>query len=472
MDKKISRRKFLVLASLTGSAAVLSACGQPTQAPVQATQPPQPTVEQPTNTPAATSAPTATTAPVATITPTKPATPTTLNIIHNWSPEDSHGPYMKDVFTRFMDANPDVTIKEDIVTDVDIAQKVNTAFMAGQEPDLIFDNDFPQTVLWPQQGVTISLDQYLKDWGLADAFLPSALATFTTNFGGKLAAFPLEGYYWLLFYNPRVFKAASVDIPTNVDELIAAVPKIKATGSEVLALALNDDSGYWGALVWKKAGMTNQEYWDWEAGKRMMADIPDARTAVAKFVQFRDAGGFPKNAAGLTMPDALQLFTTGKSAMYVNGTWICDAMVKAMPADLVKEIIVGGFPPFPGNPDLTKSVVEGSFGAKGIWITRNGAKKIDAVRRFIQFFYQNVNWITQNLGEPYPMKDSSKLDLTKLNPLSAQTLSWGDRVSISGYAITPSGVDLSAPSNLQYTSAPVDDIIAAYDKAYKEGMSK
>jgi ABC-type glycerol-3-phosphate transport system substrate-binding protein len=300
MVKKISRRKFLVLASLTGSAAILSACAQPTQAPAQVTQPPQPAVDQPTNMSAATPvpAPTSTTA--------KPVSPTTLNIIHNWSPEDSHGPYMKDVFRRFMEANPDVTIKEDIVTDVDIAQKVNTAFLAGQEPDLIFDNDFPQTVLWPQQGVTVTLDQYLIDWGLQDAFLPAALDTFTTNYGGKLAAFPLEGYYWLFFYNPRVFKAANVNIPTNVDELIAVVPKIKATGSEVLSLAMyTDDSGFWGHQVWKKAGMTNQEYWDWEAGKQMMADIPNARIAVEKEVQFRDAGWVSKECCWISYARSL-----------------------------------------------------------------------------------------------------------------------------------------------------------------------
>ena len=64
----------------------------------------------------------------------------TLRILHNWGPEDSKGPAMQAVFDGFMELYPNVTIETEVLPDPDIPTRVETAFLGGEEPDLIFQN--------------------------------------------------------------------------------------------------------------------------------------------------------------------------------------------------------------------------------------------------------------------------------------------------------------------------------------------
>jgi multiple sugar transport system substrate-binding protein len=405
MNKKL----FSVsIALLITASMVLSACGgtpAPTTAPVDTTVP-------------------ATAVPPTVVPPTAAPEPVTLTIWHNWGPDDAKGPALKSIFADFMAAYPYITIKDEVYVDADIPLKVETATTAKQEPDLVFVQRVGSPISWTDSGVTLPVNDYLKQWGLADKFKAVALSNYTQA-DGKLQAFPLEGYVWPVWYNTAVFKAAGVPIPTTTDELIAAAKAIRAAGDQPVILSADGMGQYLFTLILESA-MTDAEAQQ-SIGKGDWT-FPDAIKAVNLWVQLRDAGVFVDGVQGIDYASANTKFGEGKVAMSHFGAWEFGAPEVAT---VLPDVQVGGFPLPAGSPHQAPVYYSG-FSAKGIWITPNGATKIDAVQKFIQFIYQPamIARFVEQAGMVPPLKDVP-VDQAKLNPLFVQSLTMKAEVAQS-----------------------------------------
>ncbi len=458
MDRKlVSRREFLRWSAVAAGAAVLAACTpqvppEPTAAPTQASQPGA-TAVPPTAEPTA-----------------APAEKITLRVMTNWGPSDSKGPALQSIFDDFMKANPDVTIQVDTYTDVDIPTKVETGFMAGQEPEIALSNAFAPTYRWFDSGVIVPLEDYMKEWGLEGKFKDEALRPNIDWYGGMhLAAFPLEGYIWPWWYNTQVLDSLGIAIPTTMDEVLAAIPKVRGAGYEVIA-AGTADSGWYSWIMFMLTTMTFEEYTDWTVGKTKLADIPNGVKGLEQYIGARNAGAFPKEMAGLDEASVNEMFYSGKAAIWQGGSWY----FAEAPAELVPSIKLAGFPLTAGSPYSKPTMVAG-FDGKGVFVTRNGAKVIDAVRRFVQLLYQgkNIARFVEQAGMISPLKDGSDVDQSKVTPVYAQAMGLGDSVTWLRFQPAPAGVDTSAAFTLvlQPTST-AEEIIAAFDDAYAKGLSQ
>ncbi len=89
---------------------------------------------------------------------------------------------------------------------------------------------------------------------------------------------------------------------------------------------------------------------------------------------------------------------------------------------LIPDIQIGGFPLPAGSPH-TQPVYYKAFSAKGIFITPNGAAKMDAVEKFVKFMFQPemIARFVEQAGMN-PSITGVTVDESKLNPLFAQTL--------------------------------------------------
>jgi ABC-type glycerol-3-phosphate transport system substrate-binding protein len=90
--------------------------------------------------------------------------------------------------------------------------------------------------------------------------------------------------------------------------------------------------------------------------------------------------------------------------------------------DVLANTQLGGFPLPPGSPQPKNFYFE-AFTGKGIWITRNGTKKLDAIQKFVQFYFQPsviAPFVEQSSMVP-PLKDL-QYDQTKVSPLFVQSL--------------------------------------------------
>ena len=111
-------------------------------------------------------------------------------------------------------------------------------------------------------------------------------------------------------------------------------------------------------------------------------------------------------------------FYSGKVAVSHFGAW---AYGEA-PKELLPDLQLGGFP-IPADSPHKAPVYYSAYTGKGIWITPNGAAKMDAVKKFVQFIYkpEMMARFVEQAGMTPPIKDVP-VDQSKLNPLFVQSL--------------------------------------------------
>jgi multiple sugar transport system substrate-binding protein len=425
---------FTVIALLVIASMSIAACGgSATAAPTAAPTAPPATAAPPTTAPTAappTVAPTTapTTAPTA-----APAVPVTLNIWHNWGPDDAKGAPLQSIFKDFMAANPDITIKDSVYVDADIPLKVETASAAKQEPDLVFSVKFGSVLNWTDSGIALPVNDYIKQWGLDGKFKDVALSNYTQS-DGKIQAFPLEGFTWPIWYNTKVLQAAGVGIPKTTDDLIAMAAKVRAIGDQPVIASGSDGMGMELFTLIVQSTMS-----DADAAKAFHDGdwtVPSAVAGVKLFTQLRDAKVFADNVEGIDFASGNTTYFSGTVAMSHFGAWsFGDA-----PKDLLPNITLGGFPLPPGSPHKAPVYYSG-YTAKGIYVTPNGAAKLDAVQKFIQFIYQPamIARFVEQAGMTPPLKDVP-VDQSKLNPLFLQSLNLPAEVAIQPDLLFPNKV--------------------------------
>ena len=388
----------------------------------------------------------------------------------NWGDEvNAKGPPLKAAFAGFMTANPNITIKEEVFGDKDIPTKVVTMFTAGSEPDLVFQNLHMAAVDWLDDGVTVDMTPLAKQWGIYDTLKPEAVAEWS-DAKGRLRGIPLEGYTWPIWYNMDILKKAGVTaIPKTTDDLIAAAAKIRAAGYQPFTTGGSEWTGEYVFFGFLAGALTDAEIRDLYANGGFSKNA-HAVAGVETFVKMRDAGVFSDGAEGLTVAASNEEFYSQKAAIQHGGQWFFAECPEATRAN----VVLGGFPLPPGSP-RSKPNVYTSFEGKAVWITRNGAKKMDAVEKFMKFFFTPKVMATfvEQAAMGSPLKDTP-VDTSKLNPLFVQANSSEYQSSTEVALIHKIHVPLAVDANLRRvarealvpgTSAAT--ILANMDACYK-----
>jgi glucose/mannose transport system substrate-binding protein len=181
-------------------------------------------------------------------------------------------------------------------------------FNTGKQFDELVENDMLADV------------EALAQEGNWRKVIPPAFVEAVTR-KGKFYAVPvnIHGQNWL-WYNTAVFEKAGAKPPTNFDELIAALDKVKAAG--VVPLAFSGAKN-WERLLFNTVMVSI-------AGREMYLDIytkrNDALVRSAKFKQVAEAyqklkGYVDQGAPGRNWNDATSMVITGKAAMQFMGDW-------------------------------------------------------------------------------------------------------------------------------------------------------
>jgi raffinose/stachyose/melibiose transport system substrate-binding protein len=144
----------------------------------------------------------------------------------------------------FHTAHPNVTIKIQTIQNEDLDGKLQTALNSGSAPDIFLQRGGGKMAAMVEAG-------QLKD--LTNDVTPETKAAIgdaalgTGSLDGKVYAIPQTVLPGGLWYSKDLFKAAGVDTPpTTLDELNAAVTKLKAKGTPI-ALGGKDA---WPAAHW------------------------------------------------------------------------------------------------------------------------------------------------------------------------------------------------------------------------------
>ena len=266
-----------------------------------------------------------------------------------------------------------------------------TSVVAKKEADLVLANLVAESTSWLKIKATIPVTPYLKSWGLAKTITSQSVKDWTT--GGKLQAFPVLGFQWPVMYNMALLEKAGIKtVPKTYDELVAAATKLRAVGVAPLAVGGNDWSGV--KLFFQVA----QDYLSQSQTIKLFQNggycqDPQAMKGIDLFVKMRDAGVFVDNVQGLSADNMSALYNAGKAAFIPQGSWA----FTTVPADIEKNTVFGGLP-VPTDGVFTKPTAYQGTTGLGLWISPNGAKKLDAVKKFVQFFFSPpvaASWLTK-----------------------------------------------------------------------------
>ena len=201
MKSKLSRRDFLKVAGVVTAGSFLVACGAP-EAPAE-----EATDESPGET-----------APV--------KEDVTLSVLNIWG--GSRVPLMEDMFTRFTEEHPWITVENVLVPGGERLQKIQTSIAGGTPPDcpMINQGELPMFVV---RDALIALDGYMEQDGVSvDEYYDYAIEA--SQWEGQTYTLPnVSAAYALLFYNVSAFNEAGLDPdnpPETWDELTVAAEKL------------------------------------------------------------------------------------------------------------------------------------------------------------------------------------------------------------------------------------------------------
>ncbi|MEU6842133.1 ABC transporter substrate-binding protein [Streptomyces sp. NPDC046716] len=268
-----------------------------------------------------------------------------------------------------------------LVNGDDLAQVYETSRLARKEPDVVMVNLYDKTLAWTDVGATVDVKGYLDDWGLRERVRDVALDAWT-DAKGRLRAFPYFATNWPVAFNRSLLDRAGVGrIPTTGDELIGAARKLRGKNLSPVTVGGNDWTGQ------KLLAQVIQTFLSQDEARHVYTtgDFSgrNARRGIEYFVELRDAGVFTDKAQGLTSDTMTTQFNTQSAAMQ---SAMSSALAK-VPDAVARHTDVGGWPLAPGAAHDKPTIIR-TYTLIGFWISPNGTKKIDAVEKFLKFFYR------------------------------------------------------------------------------------
>ena len=276
------------------------------------------------------------------------AGPVTMTFWHNATTGPGKAFWDKTV-ADFQTANPNVTIEAQSIQNEELDGKLQTALNSGSAPDIFFQRGGGKMAAMVEAGqvkdITDAITPETKQ-ALGEAALASA------QIEGKTYSVPVSILPGGLWYSKDLFKKAGVDAtPTTMDELNAAVTKLKDTGAAPIALGAKDA---WPAAHWYyffALRSCSKATLDAAAADKNFSD-PCWTKAGEDLKAFADTKpfneGFLTTSAQQGAGSSAGLLANHKASMELMGAWNPGVIASLTPD--TKPLPDLGFFPFPAVP--------------------------------------------------------------------------------------------------------------------------
>jgi raffinose/stachyose/melibiose transport system substrate-binding protein len=188
------------------------------------------------------------------------------------------------------------------------------AFMAPGTPSLM-----KQLI---SSGKVVDIGAQLESMGLSDQILPAAASTLNALYGTtSIHALPTEFNIEGIWYNKKILADNGIAVPATWDDLTSAATKLEAAGIQPMAASGKDGwpiTRLIGDYLFRSLGPDAlQKVAD---GQAKLTD-PDYVKAADAIGQLGKAGGFGKAVSSVDYNIAMNLFLSGKAAMFYMGSW-------------------------------------------------------------------------------------------------------------------------------------------------------
>ena len=225
----------------------------------------------------------------------------TLTLFANYS-ADQEIRTLDYALEKMKEIMPNVTVEIEAAPQDD-GQKLMTYAASGNLPD-VFKSDGVGIELFNKSGPLLQLDDYVKKAEIEDSMVESYKSALYMP-DGHIYAVPWQSPWINSFYaNKEVFKNNGVKIPENYDEFLAAVKAFRE--KDILPYALFGKEKAWCLHLY---------------------DIMVTREKAAGIVK---EGMLSQDVFNTTYDQAEAMFTSGKAAMFMTGTWALNGLEEKM----------------------------------------------------------------------------------------------------------------------------------------------
>lgn len=226
-------------------------------------------------------------------------------------------PIMEELASEFSKTHSKITIKVQLTPWDDYWTKLKAAVTGGSAPDVFWMNG-PNVQLYATNGVLLPLDTQIATDKVDLGVYPTSLVDLY-SVGGKRYGLPKDFDTVGLWYNKKLFDAAGVKYPDATwtwAEFQAAAAKLtdKAKGQFAIAASNASAQEYQYNTIYQAGGHVITP-----AGKSGYAD--PATIEGLRFWTDLIKNGYSPDLKTMTDTAPINLFESGKTAMYYGGSW-------------------------------------------------------------------------------------------------------------------------------------------------------
>ena len=144
---------------------------------------------------------------------------------------------------------------------------------------------------------------------------------------GLVYAIPARGYWEGLFLRTDLFEEAGAPLPADWDSLMEAIRVFREKGIVPIAVSLSDIPHYLAEMALLACADAEEQ----QARPSSPEEVPESWIrAMAVIRELYEAGAFPDDALATDDSAVLELFTSGKAAMRMDGNWLADSLPAGM----------------------------------------------------------------------------------------------------------------------------------------------
>lgn len=358
-----------------------------------------------------------------------PAGPVELNVTTTYAGEDGNAQNFKDAVEAWCAETGNTVADTSATADETFKTRVITDFETGSEPDVLFFFNGADANSFIEAGKVVSIDDIRAEYPDYASNMNDELIT-ASLVDGKKYAVPVNGFWEAMFVNTEVLEAAGVDMPGadyTMEMFKADCEKIKAAGYAPIAAALGNIPHYW----WEFAIFNHTSP---ETHLNVPASIDEAQAWVDGMNDIKELyelGYFPENTLSATDDETFAMFTDGKAAFLIDGSWKVGGIVASCQSDPedpttldAEKLAKFDVTYVPGNGDRKATDLIGGL-SMGYYITKKAwddPAKRDAAVSFVSYMTSDevVPVFAQHTASA--LKNAPEVDESMFNPLQVKSM--------------------------------------------------
>ena len=363
--------------------------------------------------------------------PAEPTGPVELVVTTTFAGEDTNAQNYKDAVAAWEAETGNTVVDTSATSDETFKTRVVTDFETGSEPDVLFFFNGADSNSFIEADKVVSIDEIRSVYPDYASNMNDDLIT-ASLVDNKKYAVPVNGYWEAMFVNTEVLDAAGVSVPGagyTMDQFKEDCAKIKDAGYTPIAAALGNIPHYW----WEFAIFNNQSP---ATHLEVPADITDANgqawvAGMNDIKELYELGCFPENTLSATDDETFAMFTDGKAAFLIDGSWKVGGIVGACQSDPedpstldADKLAHFDVTYVPGKGDRKATDLIGGL-SSGYFITRQAwedPEKQAAAVSFVEYMTSDsvVPVFAQHTASA--LKNAPEVDTTQFNALQVKAM--------------------------------------------------